>query len=76
MCRLWAAEHDCLLVTHDARTVPRHFYERFGVPGDQCQGSSWFRSRCRVGTALDQLEIVLVALAPGELAGRMIRLPL
>jgi hypothetical protein len=71
----WAAERGYVFLTHDARTVPAHFFERLRI-GSPVPGVVVVPQSMAIGAALDQLELVLFGLEAGELTGRVMRLPL
>jgi hypothetical protein len=71
----WAAEHGYVFVTHDARTVPVHFFALLQIE-EAVPGVVVVPQSMPIGRALDELELILFALESGELAGRIVRLPL
>jgi hypothetical protein len=53
----WAAEHDRVLVTHDHRTMPGHYYERL-ARGLSCSGVILVRHNAILSEALFDLEMM------------------
>ena len=71
----WAAEHNRVVLTHDLRTMPAFAYERVGE-NREMPGLIAMRPDIHIGTAIDDILLIVECLTPDELAGAVLRLPL
>ncbi|MCS6919064.1 MAG: DUF5615 family PIN-like protein [Fimbriimonadales bacterium] len=71
----WAASENRILLTHDWRTMPRHAMNRV-ERGQLMPGVIVVPRSMPIGQAIEEVELVLGASLPGELNGRLVRLPL
>ena len=71
----WAAEEDCLLLTHDANTVTRYAYERVeaGLP---MPGVIEVSRGTPIRAVVDDLLLLAACSADGEWEGQILYLPL
>ena len=71
-----SAELNRILLTHDAKTIPRFAYERVTrrepMPGSHCSPAN----TQRVGAAVEELFIVIECSNQSEYENRVLRLPL
>ena len=70
-----AAQHGRVLVTHDIRTMPRHF-EEFLLGGGGSPGVFLIPQRVAVFVALEELLMIWLASEDSEWRDRLIWLPL
>ena len=70
-----AASRGLVVLTHDARTMPAHAYRRV-EEGKPRPGVVVVPQSMSIGAAIDELELLLNAVALEELDGRVWRLPL
>lgn len=61
----WAAETGRVLVTHDRKTMPAYAARRLAA-GDNIAGVMVISRQIPIGTAIDELEIVVLCTEPGE----------
>lgn len=72
----WAAREGRVLLTHDERTMPRFAYARIDA-GRPVPGVVLAPDRLAIGSALEDLLLLIEALEPEEMAQRVVvRLPL
>lgn len=71
----WAAEEGRVLLSHDARTMPLHAYERL-VAGEDFPGLIVIPARLSTGRALEDLLLLLRAESSEALRDRVLWLPL
>jgi hypothetical protein len=71
----WAAGQDRVILTHDVSTLVGYAYERLRE-GRSMSGLIAVQTDCPIGQAVEDLELVILASAPGELNGRIIFVPL
>jgi hypothetical protein len=71
----WAAQEDRILLTHDVQTMTKYSHERVraGLP---MPGVIEVRDDLPIGQAIEEILTVLLASQPGELANRIIYVPL
>lgn len=71
----WAAKEDRILLTHDVQTMTKYANERIraGLP---MPGVIEVRDDLPIGQAIEEILITLMASKPGELANRIIFIPL
>jgi predicted nuclease of predicted toxin-antitoxin system len=71
----WAAGEDRILLTHDVQTMTKHAYDRIraGLP---MPGVIEVRDDVSIGQAIEEILTVMLATQPGELANRIIFIPL
>ncbi len=71
----WAANNDRILLTHDLRTMPNFAYERVAkrliMPGVIVMPPD-----IRIGSAIDDILLILECMMPKELDNGVLRLPL
>jgi hypothetical protein len=61
----WAAEHDCVLLTHDRRTIPPFAYARVAA-GRKMPGVFLVSDDMPAGQAIDELWVAVHCLTPDE----------
>jgi hypothetical protein len=71
----WAASEDRILLTHDVQTMTKHAYDRIRT-GLSMPGVIEVRDDVPIGQAIEEILTVLLATEPGELANRIIYIPL
>lgn len=71
----WAAREGRILITHDARTMIRHAQRRV-TTGEAMPGVFEVNRRISVGTAIDDLLLLVECSHDGEWEGRICFLPL
>lgn len=71
----WASANERLIVTHDARTFVNAAYERLAA-GMNFNGVVLVPASLSIGSAIDELVILIDCTADEELHSRVIRLPL
>lgn len=71
----WAANEQRILLTHDVRTMTKYAYDRVLV-GLVMPGVVVVRSDLAIGQAIEEILIVLLSCASGELANQIIYIPL
>src|SRR5690349_16492792 len=71
----WAAENERLILTHDAKTFVRAAYERLAA-GMNFSGVVLVPASLSIGSAVDELIILIDCTSDEELHNRVIRLPL
>lgn len=71
----WAAEADRIILSHDARTMPRYARERLrkGLP---LAGLVIVPQRLGTGAAIDDLELLAAAGVKADFQGQIVYLPL
>jgi predicted nuclease of predicted toxin-antitoxin system len=70
-----AAEQDRILVTHDFRTMPRHFAVFLEARGT-CPGVFLVKQRAPLANIIEALILVWAASDPGEWRDRCVEMPL
>ncbi len=70
-----AAEGGRVLLTHDARTMPRHAYERVAV-GQPMPGVLLVSLSASMAALIESIQMVVGASSSEELADRVTRLPI
>jgi len=63
----WAADHDRVLLTHDRRTIPPFLHDRIAA-GLLVPGVFLVSDAMPIGQAIDELQIAVSCLSPGECA--------
>ena len=71
----WATAHDRVVVTHDANTMTKYAYERLEA-GQPLPGVVIVPKELGVGSAIEELAILLACSQPEEFPSRVIHLPL
>jgi hypothetical protein len=71
----WAAEADCIVLTHDRATMPDYAYERV-TSGLKMPGIFIFDDRFPVGKAIDEIVLLVDCSDQAEWNGRVVYLPL
>jgi predicted nuclease of predicted toxin-antitoxin system len=71
----WAAREGRVLLTHDARTMPNHAYQRLAA-GEHVPGVILVRSSLPVGAAIDDLLLILNCCREDELGGQVYKIPI
>ena len=71
----WAAAQNRVLLTHDLATLVGYAYDRLAT-GESLPGVIAVNTRAGIGPTLEDLEILLRASRPEELAERVIFIPL
>ncbi len=71
----WAASANRILLTHDVKTMTKHAHDRIraGLP---MPGVIEVRDDLPIGQAIEEILITLIASKPGELANRIVYIPL
>jgi len=70
-----AAEQDRILITHDRRTMTRHFYERMAA-GQSSPGVFIIPQSGAIGDIIESLLLVWTASRPEEWRNQIVYLPL
>ena len=71
----WAAAHNRVVITHDVNTMPKHAYARLEA-GQPLPGVVIIPKELAIGSAIEELAILLTCSNPEELSNRVIYLPL
>lgn len=71
----WAAEHGCIVLTHDRATMADHAYERL-VAGKPMAGLFILNDRFPLGLAIDEILLMDECSSQEEWNGRAVHLPL
>lgn len=71
----WAAESGRILLTHDARTMPRHAEQRI-VAGEPMPGVFEVPQSIPMGRAIEEILVLTECSAEGEWEGQVLYLPL
>lgn len=71
----WAAENDCIILTHDRATLPNFAFDRV-VAGEVMPGVFVVNDRLPVGRAIEELVLVATCSEASEWLGRVLYLPL
>ena len=71
----WAAQNQRILVTHDVNTIPQYMYQRIRK-GGQVTGVIIVPDDLAVGIAIEELAFLIECCEAGELAQKVIYLPL
>jgi hypothetical protein len=71
----WAADHDCLVLTHDVSTMGSFAYERVDR-GELMPGLIEVSAQLRIQSVIDDLLLLAEASLPKEWDGQVIYLPL
>jgi predicted nuclease of predicted toxin-antitoxin system len=71
----WAAQYDRIVLTHDLRTMPDFAYRRVAQM-EKMPGLIVMRPDIRIGTAIDDILLIVECMAPDELNNGVLRLPL
>ena len=71
----WAAHHDRIVLTHDLRTMPDFAYQRVAQM-QKMPGLIVMRPDIRIGTAIDDIFLIIECMSPDELNNGVLRLPL
>jgi hypothetical protein len=70
-----AAEHQRIVITHDAKTMPRHAVERLNA-GEPMPGLIVCPQRVSVGVAIENLVLIAECSEADDLRNRVVYLPL
>ena len=70
-----AAEHDRVLVSHDFKTMPRHFGEFLEARGS-CPGVFLVQQHAPVAEIIDELVLIWAASDADEWRNRILEIPL
>ena len=71
----WAAQNNRIVLTHDLRTMPNFAYDRI-AQNLPMPGVIVMRPDIRIGTAIDDLLMILECSMPDEFQNIVLRLPL
>ncbi len=71
----WAAKENRILLTHDVHTMTGYAYDRIRA-GQPMPGVIEVRDDLPIGQAIEEILIALLTSKPGELADRIIYIPL
>ncbi len=71
----WAAENERLILTHDAKTFVHAAYDRLAI-GMSFNGVVLVPTSLAIGTAVEEIIILLHCTSDDEVLDRVIRLPL
>ena len=71
----WAAVHNRVVITHDVNTMPRYAYTRLEA-GQPVPGVVIVPKELAIGSAIEDLVILLTCSSPEEFSNRVIHLPL
>jgi hypothetical protein len=69
-----AAEQERILVTHDRRTMPKHF-GAFLISGGSSPGVFLVSQHAPIGEVIDVLVLIWAASDPGEWRNRIVNIP-
>jgi predicted nuclease of predicted toxin-antitoxin system len=70
----WAAAQDCLLLTHDRKTIPGFAVARI-LAGQRMPGVVVVAASCPLRVAIDALLLLALASFPGEWEGQILSIP-
>jgi len=71
----WAAEHDCVIVSHDVSTMTADAYARVRR-GDKMSGLMIVPQNLGIGMVIDELLFIAECSMPGEWEGKVQFIPL
>jgi hypothetical protein len=71
----WAAQEDCILLTHDVHTITAYANERVAA-GKPMPGVIEVNRSASVGTLVEEILLWLETGDPGELEGRVVYVPI
>jgi predicted nuclease of predicted toxin-antitoxin system len=71
----WAANHNRIVLTHDLRTMPDFAYERI-TRQQKMPGMIAMRQDVHIGTAIEDMLLIVECMTPEELENGVLRLPL
>lgn len=71
----WASKNDCILVTHDLKTVPKYAYQRVSED-KKLVGVIAVPDDLSIGQAIDELIITIRCSLPDEFKNQVLYLPL
>ena len=71
----WAANQGRIVLTHDLRTMPDFAYERV-ANNQNMPGLIAMRQDIHIGTAIEDILLIIECMAPEELESGVLRLPL
>jgi predicted nuclease of predicted toxin-antitoxin system len=71
----WAASHDRIVLTHDLRTMPDFAYERIARQ-QKMPGMIAMRQDIHIGTAIEDILLIVDCMTAEELENGVLRLPL
>ena len=72
----WAANHNCILLTHDAKTIPRFAYERIAAGLPMPGVIEINKQRLSIGKAIEEILVIAGASDPSEWENRVTYLPM
>jgi predicted nuclease of predicted toxin-antitoxin system len=71
----WAAEHSCLLITHDVNTIPKYAYERI-TAGQPMAGVIVVPENLPIGEAIEELLTIVECSEQSEFENQVLHIPL
>lgn len=71
----WATHEGRIIITHDARTMPKYLYERLN-DGKNTTGVIIVRDNMPIGEAISEILLLLGASQPEEFENQVVYLPL
>lgn len=71
----WAAENSRILLTHDRATIPDHAYERV-ASGDAMPGVFILPARFPIGSAIEEILLMIECSKQPDWNGKVVHLPL
>jgi hypothetical protein len=71
----WAAENDCLFLSHDRATIPDHAYQRV-IAGTEMPGVVILNDRLPVGQAIQEILLMAECSDQTDWKNRVVYLPL
>ncbi|MEM7114874.1 MAG: DUF5615 family PIN-like protein [Chloroflexota bacterium] len=71
----WAAQHERIILTHDLRTMPNFAYERVANQ-QKMPGILAMKQDIHIGTAIENILLIVECMTAEELADGVLRLPL
>ncbi len=71
----WAAKQERIVLTHDLRTMPNFAYERIANQ-QKMSGLIVMRQDIHIGTAIDDILLIVECMVSKELENGVLRLPL
>src|SRR5437667_12413052 len=71
----WAADHGCIVLTHDVRSMKKHAYDRI-AKGARMPGLFAVSQSLPIRVAIDDIVLIAECSLPGEWEGQVRHLPL
>ena len=71
----WAVAHNCVIITHDVNTMTKYAYQRLEA-GQPLPGVVIIPKELPIGSAIEELSVLLACSQPEEFPNRIIHLPI